>query len=93
MRPSNSGMATPRATSSGVRPASSASHSSRDRLDDGAWMTGTPSPARWGTSQSPSSPSPARPMASTVVTRASTPWARHSSSASTRPSSGSGRSE
>ena len=79
MRPSNSGMATPIATSRGVSPASSPAQSSRDRLQAGAWITGTPSSASCGTCQSSPASSdvpPDRPMASTVVTSASTRWSR-----------------
>jgi hypothetical protein len=89
MRPSSSGMATPEATSSGARPAPESSHAADAIDDEGAWMTGTSRSLSWGTAHS--SPS-AEPMASTVVTMASTWRAASRSSASLRPS-GPGRSE
>ena len=91
MRPSNSGTATPDATSSGPSPASSASHAWREASVDGDWITGMPSSSRPGTDQ----PSPSAfvvPAASVDVMITSTPWSRHSSSASTRPAA-SARSE
>ena len=75
--PSNSGMATPRVTSSGDRPAARASHASVDPVATTAWSTGTPSGS---SGESQPSPSPtaraspdrtAPPAAQVVVTTAS----------------------
>ncbi len=81
MRPSNSGIATCQAVSSGERPASDFSHASREEVAQMPCTTGTPRASSAGTSHS-SQPSgdPALlasaafepPLASTVVTRHST---------------------
>jgi hypothetical protein len=88
-RPSNSGMATLMATSIGASPASAAAHSAAGRVEAIAWMMGTSSAASCGAvHSSPSAP----PIASTVVTTASTPCSERASRAGTAPCA-SGRSE
>ena len=69
MRPSNSGIATCIAASSGVRPASDASQRCRDVVAHSAWMTGTSSAS--SASACHSSPACEPPLASTVVISAS----------------------
>src|SRR5918997_994327 len=58
--PSNSGIATCQATSSGESPASDSSHAPREEVVQMPCTTGTPSPSSAGTSHSsqPSGPSP-----------------------------------
>ena len=71
-RPSNSGMATCVAASSGVSPVSEVSHASRELVAHTACSTGTSSAARAVASQSSASAAPDPPVASIVVSSAST---------------------
>ena len=99
MRPSNSGIATCMAASSGVSPAGDVAHAARLLVAHTAWITGTSSAASasarqvlqsaWPSTAASAAVDP--PEASTVVTSASMRPCK-SSSAATRPSA-SGRSE
>ena len=83
MRPSNSGIATCIAASSGFRPASDSSQRCREVVAHSAWMTGTPSAS--SASACHSSPACEPPLASTVVISASiSPSSRRSAGASPR---------
>ncbi len=97
-RPSNSGIATWVAASSGARPESDSSHAAREAVAHTAWMTGTPrsesadashscqaSPTPSPPSATTASPALEPPVASIVTTSAST-LPSSSSSAGTRPS-------
>ena len=83
MRPSNSGIATCIAASSGFRPASESSQRARLVVAQSAWMTGTPSAS--SASACHSSPACEPPLASTVVISASiSPSSSSSAGASPR---------
>jgi hypothetical protein len=99
MRPSNSGIATWVAASTGSRPSLPSCQRSRDMVTVSAWITGTPSassaeeshcicssePPSSGAEPPTASPALEPPVASIVVISAST-WPSSSSSAATRPS-------
>ena len=91
IRPSNSGRATDQAVSSGDSPTGCSSQAARLVVAATAWTTGTSSRASTGTSHESAS-GPAWPMASTVVTTASTLPSRKRETTGTSPRS-SGRSE
>ena len=74
IRPSNSGMATPRVTSSGDRPAARASHASVDPVATTAWSTGTPSGS---SGESQPSPRPTAPGVARPHRAAGGPGRRH----------------